>query len=267
MNRYIDVCVNLLNKQFEADRQAVIKRAQAAGVDTFVITGTDITSSKAAIDLHVPGKIYSTAGVHPHDSGSLEPTWRAELGAMLGSSSVVAVGETGLDFNRNFAPQDRQIDCFRTQINLAVEHRKPLFVHDRESNGMVLELLQEHSTILPNVVIHCFTGTEVELTRYIEAGFYIGITGWVTERKRGAGLRELMHLIPQDRLLIETDAPFLKPQNLPSGVDGGHPKRRNEPAFLPWVANQIAACRGEDPDYLAAYTRKNALDFFNIADT
>ncbi len=264
----VDTCVNLLNGQFRRDREAVVMRAREQGVRQIIITATDLESAAAAQALADPPHSYCTAGVHPHDVDKVcTEVWQDRLIELARHDAVVAVGETGLDFNRNYSQRDHQIDAFKAQIALAKAIDKPLFVHDREAAGTVLACLLEQQP-LPDVVIHCFTGTQSELTAYIDAGFYIGITGWIADKRRGNELREIVHQIPVDRLLIETDAPFLLPQNLGEAknttlvpVKG----KRNEPALLPFVLRAIASVRDEDYASLARATTANARRLFNLA--
>lgn len=182
---------------------------------------------------------------------------------------VCAVGECGLDFNRNFSTQEEQIRAFQAQIEVAIEVSKPLFVHDRESQGQVLKMLTK--TNLPPTVIHCFTGSENDLRGYLEAGFYIGITGWICDEKRGEDLRTMVKQIPLDKLLVETDAPFLRPQNAPSDFVSNHGiaakwKKRNEPALLAWVVEEIAKHRQESVEHIAQATSNNAKLLFGFTN-
>lgn len=264
MSRYVDVCVNLLNRQFDPDRAEVVARARTAGVERMVLTATDLASARDLLAWHKPGCLYSTAGIHPHDVKDLPADWLGQLESLAAQPAVVAIGETGLDFNRNFSPRDTQLASFEQQIALACRVGKPLFVHDRESDGLVLELLGKYASTLPPTVIHCFTGSADELAAYLEAGYYIGITGWITEQKRGAELRALVPRIPLDRLLVETDAPFLKPHNLPADASGAKPSRRNEPALLPWVVAAIAEARQQPVAEVVQATYANALRFFAL---
>ena len=262
----VDICVNLLNRQFRRDRIQVLRRARSEGVDV-IVTATDLASSAAAGLWWATHRLPHTAGIHPHDISTAAPNWTQQLFDLAQLAGVVAVGETGLDFNRNYSPKNEQIEGFRKQIEIACELSKPLFVHDRESAGAVLEVLNRAAGRyrLPPVVIHCFTGSAWELDAYLEAGFYIGITGWIADRRRGSELRELVARIPLERLLVETDAPFLMPQNLPQhhGAPARH-KRRNEPAYLPHVIASVAAARDECAAHISASTDANARRLFGI---
>ncbi len=256
-----DICVNLMNGQFNADREAIIERAEAAGVMYQMITATCLESAREALAHTASPTRFCTAGIHPHDIGSATPDWRTTLAKLAEHEHVRAIGETGLDFNRNYSPRDTQIEGFAHQIELARTLNKPLFVHDRESGGEVLNTLTQAGN-LPNVVIHCFTGTREELFNYLDADFYIGVTGWVCDERRGHALRELVPHIPLERLMIETDAPFLRPHNAPAGE--GRTKRRNEPALLPYVLQQIASLYGLPEEEVANATTANARSFFGL---
>lgn len=266
-----DICVNLTNGQFRGCEQEIMKRAQDAGVTRLVLTGTDLLSSRALLESNDGESIVSTAGIHPHDIGQADTDWADALDELLADPGIRAVGETGLDFNRNYSPVDQQMSGFRQQIRLAQQHALPLFVHDRDTEGVVLDTLHDAGD-LPPVVVHCFTGTRQELERYLDAGFFIGITGWVADERRGAALRSLVPLIPLDRLMIETDAPFLRPHNAPADALLDHAdkhggkvnKRRNEPALLPYVLGAIAELRPEPATEIAAATHENAGKFFGL---
>jgi TatD DNase family protein len=264
----VDVGVNLLNGQFRKDTDAIVSRARAAGVADLLVIATDLDSSAQAISMGETSGLRCTAGVHPHDAKDVERGWQYRLRELAQHPRVCAVGETGLDFNRNYSPPEQQLAVFAEQIAIAQEIDKPLYVHDRESRGELLNLLSAAGT-LPPVLVHCFTGTAAELEAYLAAGFHIGITGWVTDPKRGELLRELIPHIPLEHLLIETDAPFLRPFNVPAewlghhGLSSRH-KRRCEPAMLPYVLECVAQLRTEQPDEIAAATSANAHRLFGV---
>ena len=262
----IDIGANLTSPAFDADRTEVIARARAAGVRGIVVTGTDPSSSAVAADLaEAEAGMWSTAGVHPHDAKSAPPGWVDTITALAARDSVVAVGETGLDFHRNYSPPTVQRTVFAEQIRLAMRLDMPLFVHDRDSGGETARLLDAHGAAPEQVVIHCFTGSRADLDTWLDAGYYVGITGWICDERRGGELRTLVPLIPDDRLLIETDAPYLLPRTMPKrGPEAPVRARRNEPGFLPWVAREVARCRETDPEELAALTTRNAERLFRL---
>ena len=262
----IDIGANLTAPAFDADRTDVIARARDAGVRGIVVTGTDLASATAAADLAAGQEgLWSTAGVHPHDAKSVPDGWLAIVEALAARDPVVAVGETGLDFHRNYSPRDVQREVFAAQIQLAVRLDMPLFVHDRDSGGETARLLADHRAVPERVVIHCFTGSRADLDTWLDAGYYIGITGWICDERRGGELRQLAPLIPDERLLIETDAPYLLPRTMPRrGPQAPANGRRNEPGFLPWVAREVARCRSTTPGEIGALTARNARRLFRL---
>lgn len=262
----IDIGANLTNAAFDEDREAVIDRARAAGVEGIVVTGTSVQGSAAAARLvGERDGLWHTAGVHPHDAKAVGPGWLDDVAALAGSPKAVAIGETGLDFHRNYSPAARQKAVFRAQAELAAALDLPLFVHDRDSNGATARVLAASGVAPDNVVIHCFTGSRRDLDGWLEAGYYIGITGWICDPRRGAELRELAPLVPEDRLLIETDAPFLLPRSFADAPHAPAPKgRRNEPALLPLVAAGVASARGEARERIACLSSRNARRFFRL---
>lgn len=257
----IDIGVNLAHRSFEADRKEVIARAFAAGVRTMIITGSSVTSSQEAqriANMH-PGRLFATAGVHPHDSRHCTEDTLSQLRSLAQAKEVVAIGECGLDFNRDFSPRPLQEKWFAAQVALAEELQMPLFLHERDAHQRFCEILSANRRNTP-AVLHCFTGTREELKACLDLGLHIGITGWICDERRGTHLRELVREIPPDRLMIETDAPFLLPRSLPVRSKHG----RNEPAFLPHVLNTVAACLGKPAAEVAELTTKAAWDFFRL---
>lgn len=258
----IDIGINLIHRQFQPDREAVLKRAVNAGVSPLIITGTSVRSSEqaAAYAAKNPGTLYATAGVHPHEAKSCNAQTIGQLRALLGKPEVVAVGECGLDYDRDFSPRDMQRKWFTAQIELAQELDMPLFLHERAAFGDFVDILGQYTKQCEKAVVHCFTGTRHELEAYLALGCSIGITGWVCDDRRGQQLRTIVKYIPKNKLMIETDAPFLLPRNIHPRPQAG----RNEPAFLPHIAAEIAACRGETASELADYTSENARRFFKL---
>ena len=264
----IDIGVNLLHPQFEPDRAAVVERARAAGVTDMMITCSELSMVPAAIALCDEFNLYCSAGVHPHDARGAAGDLSDRLLQFANSPRVKAIGETGLDFNRNFSPQDVQRRVFETQLQTAGVCGLPVFVHDRDSDGAVYDALAAHVSDLAGVVVHCFTGTGQDLDRYLTLGCCIGITGWICDKKRGTLLRSLVARIPLDRLLIETDAPFLLPQSTPSSWHAdnapGISKRRNEPALLPLIAAQISKETRVPVEDIITQSTRNARRLFDL---
>ena len=258
-----------MSPAFDRDRDAVIARAGAACVKALVITGNDIESSaKAAAfvreNVHLNYK--STAGVHPHNAKDWNEQTFARLEELtaFSGSNIRAIGECGLDYNRNFSPQDAQRKCFEDQLKLAVKIGKPVFLHERDAFGDFFSILKQYRAFLPGAVVHCFTGQRCELEAYLSIDCYIGITGWVCDERRGGHLIPLLTTIPANRLLLETDAPYLLPRNLPRSVKGK--SSRNEPCFLPHIAATVAEILGKTPEQIAMETSANAVRFLGIAD-
>jgi len=258
----IDIGSNLTHESFTDDRDAVIARALQAGVRRQIVTGADLASSRAAAALAAshPLRLWSTAGVHPHHAQSFAVSQRAELIDLLNLNCVVAVGECGLDYFRNLSPPPAQRAAFAAQLQIAVQVRKPVFLHQRDAHGDFEAILKDFDGRLHGGVAHCFTGGELELEAYLALGLYIGITGWACDERRGLELRGVVPRIPADRLLIETDAPYLLPRDMTP-----LPKsRRNEPAYLPHIAATVARLRGESLDAVAAATTRNAVTLFAL---
>jgi TatD DNase family protein len=262
-NDIVDIGVNLAHRSFQSDRKEVIARAIAAGVRTMIITGTSLASSEAAVRMarECPKHLFATAGVHPHDSRNCTEQTISELRRIAATEEVVAIGECGLDFNRDFSPRPLQEQWFEAQIALAEELQIPLFLHERDAHVRFCEILKRTRTSVP-AVIHCFTGTRDELMAYLEMGLHIGITGWICDERRGLHLRELVKEIPFDRLMIETDAPFLTPRNMPTKPKDG----RNEPGFLPYVLATVAKCLGKPVAEVAEKTTQTARSFFGVSN-
>lgn len=258
----VDIGANLTHDAFAEDLDAVLARAQAAGVETMVVTGTSLVESRKAVALaeaHA-GRLYATAGVHPHHAGACTQETIDGLRALAAHSAVLAIGECGLDFNRNYSPHPDQEKWFLAQVELACELGKPLFLHSRDAHPRFADLLGARRDRLPPAVAHCFTGEREELRAYLDLGLYVGITGWICDERRGTHLLDLVREIPADRLMLETDSPYLTPRSLRPAPKA----RRNEPSFLPHVLDTVARARGEAPEALAAATRENARRFFGM---
>jgi TatD DNase family protein len=260
--QFVDIGINLAHDSYDADRDAVVERALAAGVTRMIVTGSTLDSSRRALELarERPGTLHATAGVHPHHATDLHASHRAAFLDLLAQPEVVAAGECGLDYFRDYSPHDAQERAFRLQLELAIETRRPLFLHQRDAHADFVRILRDYARDLPPAVAHCFTGTVDEAEAYVAMGLYVGITGWICDERRGRHLVDVVRRIPAERLMIETDGPYLLPRDLQP-----KPKsRRNEPAFLPHVAAAVAAARGEPLERLAHETTRNALRFFGL---
>ncbi len=258
----IDIGVNLCDKSFAKDQGQVMQRARDAGVDHMVVTGTSAIGSRAARLLAAdhPGILSSTAGVHPHHAKDCGAETIEQLRSLAGEPEVVAIGECGLDYNRNFSPPDVQRKWFEAQVQLACELDMPLFLHEREATKDQVEILKQHRSDFPAAVIHCFTGDADALRAYLDLDLHIGITGWICDERRGHHLHELVKDIGLNRLMIETDAPYLMPRTIKP-----RPKtRRNEPMNLGYVLTTLAECLGMPENEVAAATSATARAFFGL---
>lgn len=264
----IDVGVNLTNKRFDKDRAELIARAKNIGVKQLLITGTSVEESGKALALclryeqEFPSTLYATAGVHPHDADSVSDDYLAQLTLLAQKPQIKAIGECGLDFNRNFSSPAQQLKVFKAQIQLAAQLGMPLFLHQRDAFLPWFAELKPFIDQIPAMVAHCFTGTKDELVKCIDAGMYIGITGWLCDERRGSALQEIINLIPLNRLLIETDAPYLTPRTIKPKPKSS----RNEPSYLPYIVDKIANITGLDPSEIACQTSVNAQHVFNLPD-
>jgi TatD DNase family protein len=258
----IDVGSNLTHTSFAADLLQVIARAAAAGVTRQVVTGADLESSRAAAALAEahPNALWSTTGVHPHHAADFDLGSREEFLELLKLPRTVAVGECGLDYFRDFSPRPAQRAAFVAQLEIAAAVAKPVFLHQRDAHEDFTAIIAEFRDSLAGGIAHCFTGGERELQAYLSLGLSIGITGWICDERRGLALREVVPQIPAERLMLETDAPYLLPRDLVP-----QPKtRRNEPANLPHIARTVARLRGDSLESVAAATTQNAVEFFGL---
>jgi TatD DNase family protein len=257
----IDIGINLAHDSYDADREAVIARARHAGVTQMVVTGSTLDSTARANVLarDHPGRLFATAGVHPHHATELSETSLAELEELARRPEVVAVGECGLDYFRDFSPRPVQQQAFHRQLELARRVGKPVFLHQRDAHADFAAILREHGAQWRGVA-HCFTGTAPELACYLQLGLAIGITGWICDERRGVHLAALMPQVPAERLLLETDGPYLLPRDLKPRPAS----RRNEPAYLPQVAAAVARARGESRASLARSSTAAARALFQL---
>lgn len=258
----VDIGINLAHDSYDPDREDVVRRALAAGVHQFVVTGASVEGTRAALQLAhaAPLLMRATAGCHPHHAVDLDAAASDALGALAEDPLCAAVGECGLDYHRNFSSPNEQRAAFERQLALAIRLRKPLFLHCRDAHRDFIAMLRAHAAALPPAVLHCFTGTGDELDDCLALGLFIGITGWICDERRGLHLRDIVGRIPVGRLMIETDGPYLLPRDL----DPKPASRRNEPMYLPQVARTVAAARGEDLTTLADHTTRTARAFFGL---
>src|SRR5579862_4147364 len=257
----IDIGVNLAHDSFAGDRDAVIERARAAGVAQLIVTGATVASSATAIELARarPAQLFATAGVHPHHAEELTDSELPRLRELLRTPGVVAAGECGLDYYRNYSPPGSQRRAFERQLVLAADAGLPLFLHQRDAHADFTAALREHGGTLRGVA-HCFTGGEAELATYLQLGLHIGITGWICDERRGRDLQALVARVPAGRLLLETDAPYLLPRDLRPRPAA----RRNEPQYLPHIAASVARLRGESLAECSAHSTAAARALFGL---
>ena len=261
----IDIGANLGNKAFKADLPQVLARAQDAGVEAIVATGTSVTASRIAWEIaeekrERSPRLFSTAGIHPHHASTFGPDAIVALRELCARPEVVAVGECGLDFDRNFSPRGDQLRCLEAHLELAAELQMPVFLHERAAHEEFAAILAKHRPRIPRAVVHCFTGVGRALDRYLELDLHIGLTGWICDERRGGHLLDIVSRIPKNRLMIETDAPYI----LPRTIKPKPKSNRNEPALLPHVLRTVAAARGESPEELARTTTETARAFFGL---
>lgn len=259
---FVDIGVNLAHDSFDADRDAVIERARAVGVVQMVITGASLDSTRRALDIanaH-PGLMFATAGTHPHHATELQTTDLPALEALAREPRTVAVGECGLDYFRNFSPRAEQLRAFHAQLEIAARVGKPVFLHQRDAHADFLSVLREHRKSLVGAIAHCFTAGPHELEDYLALDLAIGVTGWICDERRGAHLLQVVEQIPADKLLLETDGPYLLPRDLRPAPKS----RRNEPMYLPHIAAVVARARRESLASLAASSTLAARHFFGL---
>jgi TatD DNase family protein len=258
----IDIGANLTHDSFDDDRDETMQRARDAGVARMIITGSSDQGSRDALSLAEsrPGWLYATAGVHPHHAADFDDASSTLITELAGKDAVVAVGECGLDYFRNFSPREHQLRAFRAQLEIAADTGLPVFLHQRDAHDDFVEVLEPMLPRLSRAVAHCFTGEHESLREYLAMGLWIGITGWICDERRGAHLHDIVSIIPDDRLMIETDAPYLLPRTI-------RPKpksRRNEPAYLTEVLRVVAEARGQSEEHVARITTENAIRFFDL---
>jgi len=262
----VDIGVNLTHPTFARDPRVVLNRAYAAGVTQLVLTGTSLAESEAALGLcrkldESRQRLFCTAGIHPHDASQWTSETASQLKGLLAEPEVRAVGECGLDFNRDLSPRSQQERVLEEHLQLAVETGLPVFLHERDADQRLAAILRPFRDQLRAAVVHCFTGEKRALYAYMDLDLHIGITGWICDERRGTHLHPLVREISASRLMLESDAPYLLPRTLRPKPKGG----QNEPAFLPEVLREVARHRGVNEEELATSTTTCAQRFFGIA--
>jgi len=247
-------------REFDADRERVLQRARESGVVAVIDIGIDLTSSEAAIALaEKHSDVFATVGIHPHDASKVTDAAIGRLEVLAKHPKVVAIGETGLDFYRNRSSKESQVEAFKRHLELASKSGLPVVIHSRNANDEVFKILSEWVAGMkgahrPVGVLHCFSGDAEIGKKYIDMGFLIAFDGPVTYPKSSAA--SVAKEIPLDKMLIETDCPFLTPQ--------AHRGKRNEPAYVSYVASKIAEAKGVPPESVAEITSANAIRLFRL---
>ena len=252
-----------MNKQFKDDRLEIAKRSIENGTG-LIITGTDLYSSKKAIDFireNNLSNVWCTVGVHPHNAKEVDDGYISSLLKLIKQNSdiVVAVGEAGLDYDRMFSPADQQKHVFKEMIEVASISGKPAFLHERKAVEDFINILKSDRDVCRRSVVHCFTGTKETVYRYLQMGCMIGITGWICDNRRNKEVFEALRIIPLERILIETDAPYLTPLNV-----GKKLPRRNTPDNLHYVIEKIAEVKNLSPIEVESIVLRNTLRTFNL---
>jgi len=262
-NNLVDICVNLSDGVFSGQEKIIVQEANSNNVSKMVLVGNNLASSKKVAVLAKKFNFVSTAGYHPHNAKEWTKGSYQSLIEVAESNYVKAIGECGLDFNRNFSPPETQNKVFLNHIALAKETNLPMFVHERDAFHQMHSVLKKNMGECRNIVVHCFTGTKNALIDYLDLGLYIGLTGWICDDRRGKHLRDFIDIIPDDKLLIETDSPYLSPY-----ISSKKPKitsemkHLNQPAYLVEVAKDVAKYRNQSYDYICEITYQNYLNFF-----
>tara|TARA_A100001035_G_scaffold232820_1_gene195345 strand:- start:177 stop:965 length:789 start_codon:yes stop_codon:yes gene_type:complete len=258
---YIDIGVNLLDESFKKDLDDVIDRSFESNVNILINTSSSIEEAKRSLDLtkKYPSKIYTTAGIHPHNASMADNQLKSNLLEIIKNKSVVAIGECGLDYFRNFSPKEKQLSVFKTHLEAAKETGLPLFLHQRDAHEDFINCLNDMLHQPMHGVAHCFTGNVDQMKAYLDMGLYIGITGWICDERRNDELIQAVKQLPLDRVLIETDSPYLIPRSIKKS-------RRNEPMHLPVIAEKLAKEMGIELSKLVTNTVSNSMKLFNLSN-
>ncbi len=262
----VDIAGNLTNKAFREDLSAVLARAEAADLHAIVVAGVSTTTSRRgwemAADHRGSVRLVATSGIHPHHASQGGPQALAEIAEIAAKLGCIAVGECGLDYNRDFCPRDVQRKTFEAQLEIAAGLKKPVYLHERDAHEDFLAIMTRWRPQLIGGVVHCFTGTGEAMRAYLDLDLHVGFTGWLCDERRGTHLRALVKDVPAGRFMVETDAPYILPRDLPARPKSG----RNEPAYVRHIAQVIARLRDETEAELAAHTTATARQLFALDD-
>lgn len=260
MNNLFDIACNFSSDRFNKDLDGVIKRAKNNNVKNFLVITSSLKDLEKVNTIYQDNKdsCFFTIGVHPHNANEFDSLSSSKMKRYIDEYKPHSVGETGLDFFRNISSYEEQLFAFEEQIQIAIEKNLPLFLHQRDAHYDFMKIISKYKNDISKAVVHCFTGTQEELDDYLEMGFYIGLTGWVCDERRNIDLRKSLINIPIEKLMIETDCPYLIPRNLTN-----KPKNnRNEPSYLPHIASEIASLVKIDKDEFSNATYQNSMNFF-----
>lgn len=260
MAGFIDIACNFTHPSFAENLDQVLEDANNVDVNKFVLlcASLDDLEPIQSIQSQNPSQFFITAGIHPHHANEILDLNETPLIDKLLSIQPNAIGETGLDYFRNISPPEIQRDSFALHIEIAKELQKPLYLHQRDAHDDFISILKKNNSTLPPFIVHCFTGTQKQLDDYLDLGAFIGLTGWICDEKRNKDLRASIKNIPLDRLMLETDSPYLLPKNLPNKPT----KNINEPKYLPHIANEISQLMKISMQDLQNATSKNTEFFF-----
>jgi len=259
----VDTCVNLTDESFIGNEDKIIDNAKKNNVKKLVLIGNNLESSQSSLKLAQKYNFISSVGYHPHNAREWSKGSFQKLMKLSSFKEVKAIGECGLDNHRDHSSPETQIKVFMNHISLAKETQLPLYIHERDAFDQMYSILKNHLASCSRAVIHCFTGSENSLIDYLDLGLYIGQTGWICDDRRGKHLREFINLIPDDKLLIETDSPYLSPYITSEDKNVNSRMRyNNEPAYLVEIAKEIAKYRGQTYEHICNITFENYIKFF-----
>ena len=260
MHEIADIACNFTSDRFDNDLDEVINQAIVNNITKFGLICSRLSDIDKLLEIYnrYSKDMFFTIGVHPHHANEINEEYLNKLKEVINNNNPHAIGETGLDFFRNLSTYEEQIFAFEEQIKIAIDTNKPLFLHQRDSHDDFIKILRKYSSDINKSVVHCFTGTKEQLNDYLELDCYIGVTGWICDAKRNVELRKTIKNIPLERLMIETDCPYLIPKNLEE-----KPKNnRNEPTYLNHIANEVATLMKKDINDIREKTYKTSLSFF-----
>ena len=260
MHEIADIACNFTSDRFDNDLDEVINQAIVNNITKFGLICSRLSDIDKLLEIYnrYSKDMFFTIGVHPHHANEINEEYLKKLKEVINNNNPHAIGETGLDFFRNLSTYEEQIFAFEEQIKIAIDTNKPLFLHQRDSHDDFIKILRKYSSDINKSVVHCFTGTKEQLNDYLELDCYIGVTGWICDAKRNVELRKTIKNIPLEKLMIETDCPYLIPKNLEE-----KPKNnRNEPTYLNHIANEVATLMKKDINDIREKTYKTSLSFF-----